>query len=418
MPAQNNLFDDLPVDRYLGQSKDALTLVISIPKLGAQQKLFNDLLAKIEKTSQDLEELKKLEAEHRPERDRKLRPLEQETLQLQQQLIIFLDQRLQTPKGLSKKQIADVNYIASTMADGVVVNAQMSGRQLSPDIMAVIDRLLGIDRSDDAEFGHGHDHGQHGDGGTDAGRQSKQAYSKEELNALKQSMSSMMGVDLDDVEDFDSPETLMAAAMRKMQSERETAQQAHQAKQAQRKKSPKQLLAEQETMDADSALRTIYRKLASALHPDREPNEAERIRKTELMGRVNAANDAKDLLTMLRLQLHIEQIDPLAIATLADDKLRHYNRMLKDQFKTLQLDLQRMQFRLREEWDLNFGAITGKSLQAALKSKAQEIQAQNAYFQQDLASIQDDKYLKAWAKNEIKQMGSYLESSLDMMAFD
>jgi phage gp37-like protein len=416
MPAQNNLFEDLPVDRYLGQSKDALTLVISIPKLGVQQKLFNDLLAKIEKTSQDLEDLKKLEAEHRPERDRKLHPLEQETLQLQQQLIIFLDQRLQTPKGLSKKQMADVRYIASTMADGVFVNAQMSGRQLSPDIMVVIDRLLGIDRSEDAVFGEADD--GRGDNSMDEGRQSQQSYSREELNALKQSMSSMMGVDLDDVEDFDSPETLMAAAMRKMQSERETAQQAHQAKQAQRKKSPKQLLAEQETMDADSALRTIYRKLASALHPDREPNEAERIRKTELMGRVNAANDAKDLLTMLRLQLHIEQIDPLAIATLADDKLRHYNRMLKDQFKTLQLDLQRMQFRLREEWDLNFGAITGKSLQAALRSQTQEIQARNAYFQQDLASIQDDKYLKAWAKNEIKQMGSYLDSSLDMMAFD
>jgi predicted nucleic acid-binding Zn-ribbon protein len=92
--------------------------------------------------------------------------------------------------------------------------------------------------------------------------------------------------------------------------------------------------------------------------------------------------------------------------------------MLKDQFKTLQLDLQQMQFRLREEWDLNFGAITGKSLQAALRSEAQEIQAQNAYFQRDLASIQDDKYLKAWAKNEIKQMGSYQDSSLDMMAFD
>ena len=41
--------------------------------------------------------------------------------------------------------------------------------------------------------------------------------------------------------------------------------------------------------DAKSAIRTVFRQLASALHPDREPDEQERLRKTGLMSEVNAA---------------------------------------------------------------------------------------------------------------------------------
>ncbi len=47
----------------------------------------------------------------------------------------------------------------------------------------------------------------------------------------------------------------------------------------------------------------------AVLHPDREPDEAERVRKTELMQRVNEAYSKKDLLQLVALQLEIEQID-------------------------------------------------------------------------------------------------------------
>jgi Glu-tRNA(Gln) amidotransferase subunit E-like FAD-binding protein len=129
-------------------------------------------------------------------------------------------------------------------------------------------------------------------------------------------------------------------------------------------------LAEQEILDADSALRLLYRKLASALQPDREPDEIERIRKTQLMPPVNAANDNKDLMTLLRLQLEIEQIHPEAIAAMADDKLRSYNRVLKEQFKTIQNALQQLMHRVGHE----------------------------------LNHIHHDKNLKAWVKEHCKRM--------------
>jgi hypothetical protein len=405
MPAQNKLFDDLPVDRYLGQSKDALTLVISIPKLGAQQKLFNDLLAKIEKTGQDLEALKQLELAHGVERNKKLQPAKQQTQDIHEKFVLLLDQRLQNPKVLSKKQLADLGYVAAVMADSLDAVADMSGTPLRPELQVVVDRLCAVldgeDEVDD-EVAQGM--------GAAAPRSAQNV--DEELAEIKRMMSEMAGVELGDDfgADAQTPEELMELVMRKMQTERDAAQEAHQARHAKRKKTPKQQKAEQEaqqaTMDADSALRMIYRKLASALHPDREPDEAKRIRKTHLMGQVNAANDAKDLLTLLRLQLQIEQIDPLAIATMADDKLKSYNRMLKEQFQTVQHELLIAQDRLRYEWQLGYGAITLKAVQSSLREQLQAMNAQNAYMQADLQQMQDDKYLKSWVKEQIRQLAA------------
>ena len=399
MPAQNNLFDDLPVDPYLGQSKDSLSLVISIPKLGVQQKLFNDLLAKIEKTSQDLEALKLLEIQHGSERDKKLRPIEQQTQETHEKFVLLLDQRLQTPKGLSKKQLSDLTYVAAVMADSLDAVAGMSGKPLRPELQIVVDRLCAVLDDDDAEDS---------DDGQDA--QPVSALNEaEELVELKRMMSQMAGVELEANfgAEAQTPGEFMEMVMQKMQAEREAAQQAHHAKHSKRKKSPKQEKIEQETTDADSALRTIYRKLASALHPDREPDEAERIRKTQLMGQVNAANDAKDLLTLLRLQLQIDQIDPLAIATMADDKLRHYNRMLKEQVKTVQEELMLAQERLRTMWHLvSYKPINLNSVEATLRGRINVLREQNIFMQQELHMIQDDKYLKSWVKEQIRQLAA------------
>jgi hypothetical protein len=381
MSQQPNLFDDFsPATEPPTSSSNAL--VITAAKLGPEQKLFNQLLAKIEKYAKDMDDLKRMVDVHRVERSDKLGPLEQQSRQLNEKMVLFLDQRLQSPKGLSKKQQADIAYIASSLIEILVMTGQAS-----PELQAAMERLcpeMDDDEVDDDEL-------------------------KEAEAELKEMMAEL-GLDMDEEVDFDSPEAFMEATMRKMQAEREAAQEAHHAKRKNRKKTAKQLQAEQETMDADTALRTIYRKLASALHPDREPNEAERARKTQMMGRVNAANDAKDLLALLRLQLEIEQIDPQAIAAMADDKLRHYNRMLKEQAKSVQQELMFMQYRLRDEWDLGYGAITAKSLHAALRQQMQQMQNQLDYMQRDFQLIQDDKQLKIWAREQVAMMDAPMDA--------
>lgn len=93
--------------------------------------------------------------------------------------------------------------------------------------------------------------------------------------------------------------------------------------------------------EAGQSLRDVFRKLASALHPDREPDPGARERKTLLMQRVNQAYGAGDLLTLLNLQLEIEQIDATHLSALAAGRLAHYNQLLRRQLKELEGELWR-----------------------------------------------------------------------------
>ena len=90
---------------------------------------------------------------------------------------------------------------------------------------------------------------------------------------------------------------------------------------------------------AGQSVRVIFRKLASALHPDCEPDPAERQRKTLLMQQANQAHDRNDLLTLLTLQLDLEQIDEQHLASLTDDRLLHDNQVLQEQLAALQQEV-------------------------------------------------------------------------------
>lgn len=113
-----------------------------------------------------------------------------------------------------------------------------------------------------------------------------------------------------------------------------------------RSKTAVQQQREDETAQALQSVREVYRKLASALHPDRETDEAERARKTALMQRANDAQARNDLLALLELQLEVELVGPEATASLSDDRLRSYNRVLAEQVRSLEreVDLRAMRF--------------------------------------------------------------------------
>jgi hypothetical protein len=157
-------------------------------------------------------------------------------------------------------------------------------------------------------------------------------------------------------------------------------------------------------LDADAALRAVYRKLASALHPDREPDEAERERKTKLMTLVNTANDRKDLMALLRLQLQIEQIDPLSISALADEKIKQYNRVLKEQLATLTAKKNQIEHQMRAEFGLHYGQVSQKSLQGALRADLADMQGHLQYMDDVYRAIQVDRELKVWIKTQAQLM--------------
>jgi len=102
-------------------------------------------------------------------------------------------------------------------------------------------------------------------------------------------------------------------------------------------------------------VREIFRKLASALHPDRESDTKQREAKTVLMQKVNQACTANDLLTLLELQLRIEQIDASHIANASAQRLKHYNKVLTEQLGELRMEVERVEMGFRVDFGLEAG---------------------------------------------------------------
>jgi hypothetical protein len=380
MKRQNSLFDNPEPAGQAGSSSTAL--VISGQHLAPEQKLFNQLLDKIEKNKAALTTLTRLLGEHRVQFAKRTASLEQQHSALRKQLILFLDQRLQNNKGLSK----DVRAYMADFLCGQAASLMQSGDGI--DLKDIYERHASADRPNS---------------------------SADAAAALQDMMADVFGLDLDDDGTLESPEQVMAAAMRKMQEQQDQRANIKAAKKAKRKKTSKQLQADRESVDADKVLRDIYRKLASALHPDREPDENERQRKTVLMVEVNIANEKKDLLALLQLQLKVEQIDPDAVSAMAEDKIRHFNRVLKEQAKGLETELKQAEFMFRSEFDLSYGVINPRSLEISIKRTVVDLEQTIRHMKDDLALIQDDKGLKAWVKNQRLMDGDFEER--DMLEF-
>ena len=113
----------------------------------------------------------------------------------------------------------------------------------------------------------------------------------------------------------------------------------------------------QALQEASQSVRDVYRRLASSLHPDREPDAAERQRKTSLMAQVNEAYARRDLLALLAVQMDIEQIDAAHLAGLPDTRLKHYIRVLKDQKLALESELSLVQMPVCEQMQAQPGLL-------------------------------------------------------------
>jgi len=225
----------------------------------------------------------------------------------------------------------------------------------------------------------------------------------ETADMMKSMMEEMFGVEFDDDVDFGSIEGIREAFTQKM-LDRQAREDAQESKRSQRKKSAKQLEKEaQEKEDAKNASKSIqevFRKLVAVLHPDREPNEVERERKTKLMQRVNEAYSKKDLLKLLALQLEIEQIDQTELNTISEDRLKHFNKVLQEQLNELEQEINEVEFPFRMQLNvpphLN---ITPEMILKSVSHDVREIKAAIKHAEQELKEFQTPTKLKAALKN-------------------
>jgi len=353
-------------------------LVLSALKFGVgaispAQKRFNQLLSQSETLAKKIEDSRALADAHRQVAGRTLAPLEQERNGLMRQMALWLDARLQR-KGLSAKQKNIATEILCDLACVLASTGDQAMRALYDTYSEMT--LDEAQRADAAD--------------------------------IKMFMEDMLGEPMggDDAA-FESLDDLMRASMARMQKAAAAEEAAHADRQNKGKKSAAQLKSEAKAgalfKDATGALRTIYRQLVSALHPDRETDHAEQLRKTALMKEANAAYEKRDLLALLQLQWRAELIHAGQLASLPKEKLAALTALLKDRVKVLTEELDTLEQQMVCEFNLPmFGPFSAAALRRHLKDSELNLRSEITLMKQDLLVVQDDARFKRWLREQQK----------------
>lgn len=244
-----------------------------------------------------------------------------------------------------------------------------------------------------------------------------------QIQDMKDMLEGVFGFDLGDDAKCDSPDDIMQrvqAQFAQMQADCQAEQQVQEERRAKRKKSAKQLekeeRAEADARQINQSIREIYRKLASALHPDREPDPQERVRKTALMQRINQAYDKQNLLQLLELQLELEHIDRNAIGQIDEERLRHYNAVLKRQIAELEHEAMRVEASFCAQFGIApFVAVKPDTVMRELADEIVRMREANREMEEDLLALVDTKGVKGWLKQFRRRPGG--NADFDVCSF-
>lgn len=364
------------------------------PLTPAQQR-FNALLARIEQLSGQIERLQAWSDRHRYAHIQALRESVQLAQAHRKSLLLFVHERLQTADFTDKQQ-----RMARGLVRGLLDQLAASA---DPQVQALADLYVSDEDTQEAA--------------------QEQA---EAAQRLRERIEEALGQPIEKAGQYQTPEEMMQAGMRQWQRQQEADEQRKAAKRAAKKAhkraQKKSAAAEKGEVppavlreaDAKSAIRTVFRQLASALHPDREPDEQERLRKTARMSEVNAAYEKNELSTLLRLQMHVTQVNPQNATRMADAQLIAMASLLKEQVTALEDDLDALQSRLSRELCV---PVRADADEAALTQALQRIQADQRHnadsLAADLRRIPNDAELKRWLKEQWQLAKAQVQSSSD-----
>ena len=285
-------------------------------------------------------------------------PIERKKAQLSLSIILYLDRRLDA-KGLSKTIRAEMAQIIVMIAQSLMRSSVQAGDV--PTIEALQAKHSVASQDDDRDA------------------------LSEKIDAIfEEALRSDWNQQLQEQE---------------KELAREAAKKAHIASRTKKSKAKDSSKETPEEIEAQQSLREVYRRLVSLLHPDREPDAAERLRKTALMVEANAASAKQDLLALLQLQWQVLAQTEGAIAQIADNKLRQFNLMLDKQLTTLERELMAEESKFRR----NFGigqtqSLQAKSLSRVLRDHVNHGKDDLEQMADSLDIIQDDVGLKYWVR--------------------
>jgi hypothetical protein len=87
---------------------------------------------------------------------------------------------------------------------------------------------------------------------------------------------------------------------------------------------------------AAQSLKTVYLKIASMIHPDREQDESKKAEKTELFQQASHAYEQQDLFYLLKMQLQLEQNKGVTSKELTPEQVKFYKLALDVQSQQLE----------------------------------------------------------------------------------
>ncbi len=326
--AQPSLFDDDPNAAPTGATAAAKAALVAIQApaaaLSKAQRAFNRMVGQIRQQRELLASWQTYSTRHNQRLATEFEPLQTQLREARLALLRLLDQLVAGEAGgakLAKPQRRKLRSWIPQMADQLLEGGP------DAEIEAIFNRHSDISHADARQ---------------------------QEIASAEAVLGEMLGEDAVKGHQAQSIDELMQHAAQTLASQVEAEQQARQqageaarqAADARARQTAKGRQAEAARQQQDAAaqqasqsVREIFRKLASALHPDREPDPAERARKTQLMQQANQAYARNDLLTLLSMQLDIEQIDSQHLADLPDARLLHYNQVLREQLQALQQEV-------------------------------------------------------------------------------
>lgn len=351
---------------------------------------FDTLVAKIDDLRTQIQQWEAFHPQHQQRVQTEFAPIYGRWNEGREAMVLLLDRLLtELPAGvrpLGKVQKNKLTHILCGMA-----SALLEDQPDNTEVMAAFDRHSEVSYAEQA--------------------QASREFTREMLGRG-------MGIDLGEDDPSLSHQDMLDQAKAKlmeqlteMQQQADAEQEARQAKFS----APHLKKKEQADQEVKQSVREVYRKLASSLHPDRETDPVERERKTALMQKVNQAYDNKDLLTLLTLQIEIEQISAKDLAALPETRLKHYIKVLEEQVAQLRMELE-------DHW-IHYADIEGLSpwehptptkVASVLTADINQIKQNIKLLEQDLKALPDRRYLSAWLKTfQLPNMNDDFEDMLD-----
>lgn len=351
-------------------------LQISTDKSGAAltapQKRFNTLIRQIEQARQTLAAWQENMAAYRQAHAQVLQPLQAELIAGRRQWVIALDALLDQ-RSWTKAERGTLRELLCDAAGEL-----LAARGEDAGLKALFDKHADVDFDTEQ---------------------------REMMRMMKDLTEAVTGLDLGNEQGIETEADLFERMQQGLQDRAAAEEAVRSAKSARRRKSAAQQRREAEAQQATQSVREIYRKLASALHPDRETDARQREEKTALMQRVNQAYAANDLLALLELQLQIEQIDASHIANASADRLKHYNKVLAEQLAELKAEVDRVEMGFRMEFGLQPGrGMNPRKLGGLLEQTSRQWRAELNEQQRDLRMLDDVAATKRWLRRQRQQL--------------